>query len=67
MNLDLTKLAVETELLLLTSRVKSEAFDLERAQALIHQNINWDIFVFLSKKHGTVRMKMYKGVMKFLS
>jgi len=63
MNLDFKKLSIETELLLLTSRVKPGAFDLERAQALIDQNINWDIFVFLSKKHGTAAI-IYKNLLR---
>jgi hypothetical protein len=63
MNSDLTKLSIETELLFLTSRVRPGAFDLERAQALIHQNINWNNFVSLSKKHGTAAI-VYKYLLR---
>jgi len=63
MNLDLTKLSIETELLLLLSRVNPEATALEKSQSYISPAFDWDSFTALSIKHGTAAL-IYKNLLK---
>ncbi len=63
MNLDSTKLSLETALLLLLSRVNPEATALEKSQSFISPAFDWDSFTALSIKHGTSAI-IYKNLLR---
>ncbi len=63
MNLDLTKLSLETALLLLLSRVNPEATALGKSQSFISPAFDWDSFTSLSIKHGTAAL-IYKNLLR---